>query len=443
MIMKTRLLLAAIIVAAAASTLHAETVKDREGAVRKDKAAMEDDSRWIYNDVQRGFAEAKRTGKPLLVTLRCVPCVACMGIDASILTKPQLAPLLDRFVCVRLINANALDLSLFQVDFDLSFSTVFFNGDGTVYGRFGSWQHQRNAQDTDTAGYARALEGVLAIHQGYPGNKASLAGKQGMTLPFRTAIEIPLLAAKYQRDLDWNGKVVGSCVHCHQVGDALRAWYRGQKKPVPTELIFPWPAPETIGVSLAADQPERVAAVAAGSIAAKAGLREGDKIVSLSGQNLVSTADFSWVLHVAPDAASIPAVVKRGDAEQGATLELPSGWRRRTDNGKRVANWSMRGMATGGMVLEDLDDGERGRRGLDPKQMALNVKSVGQYGSHAAAKNAGFKKDDVIVQLDGLDRRMGESELFAHLLQHRPPGEKVSATVLRGSDKVQLVLPMR
>lgn len=27
---------------------------------------------WIYNDVKAGFAEAKKTGKPVLVTFRCV-----------------------------------------------------------------------------------------------------------------------------------------------------------------------------------------------------------------------------------------------------------------------------------------------------------------------------------------------------------------------------------
>jgi hypothetical protein len=28
---------------------------------------------WIYDDITAGFAEAKATGKPLLVTFRCVP----------------------------------------------------------------------------------------------------------------------------------------------------------------------------------------------------------------------------------------------------------------------------------------------------------------------------------------------------------------------------------
>src|SRR6185295_10656491 len=106
--MKPAPLCAALALAFFSATAFAETVKDREGAVRSDKAAMEHDHRWIYNDWQHGFDEAKKTGKPLLVVLRCVPCLACAGIDAEVLQDNSLGPLLDRFVCVRVINANAL-----------------------------------------------------------------------------------------------------------------------------------------------------------------------------------------------------------------------------------------------------------------------------------------------------------------------------------------------
>src|SRR6266516_7942105 len=147
--MKPTRFLLSLALFAAADTSMAQTVKDREAAVRQDQAAMEKDARWLYNDFQRGFAEAKRTGKPLLVVLRCVPCLSCAGIDAQVLKQAEqdLAPLLDQFVCVRLINANALDLSLFQFDYDLSFSTMFFNGDGTIYGRYGSWTYQHDSQN--------------------------------------------------------------------------------------------------------------------------------------------------------------------------------------------------------------------------------------------------------------------------------------------------------
>src|SRR5688572_20911841 len=108
----------------------AETVKDRPAAVRDDKAAMEKDARWIYNDIDKGFAEAKKSGKPLLVVLRCVPCLSCIGLDAQVLADKSLDPLLDQFVCLRVINANTLDLARFQFDYDLSLSTMMFNGDG-------------------------------------------------------------------------------------------------------------------------------------------------------------------------------------------------------------------------------------------------------------------------------------------------------------------------
>jgi serine protease Do len=425
------------------TSVLADAVKDREGAVRNDRATMENDKRWIYNDWQRGFEQAKWAHKPLLVVLRCVPCLSCQGIDAGVLTQPDLAPLLDQFVCVRLINANTLDLALFQVDYDLSFSAVMFNGDGTVYGRFGSWKHQKNSQDKDTAGFKRALEGAVAIHKNYPANKMALAGKQGAPMPFKTSTEIPELAKKYKRELDWEGKVVQSCVHCHQVGDAVRTFYREQKKAIPAEWIYPWPAPDSIGASLAPDYPAKVESVASGSIAAKSGLQAGDEVLSIAGQPLVSIADVSWVLHRAPESASLPALVKRGNTQTPVTIELPAGWRNKASEPRRVGTWHMRGMATGGLVLEDLPDDVRATRGIDKGDLALLVKFVGQYNNHAAAKRAGFQKDDVLVQVGGLKKRMSEGEFMGTLLQNNFPGEKLKTTVLRGDQRVELMLPMQ
>src|SRR5262245_34422900 len=114
--MKSPRILCALFLGASLAASFAQAVKDREGAVREDKATMEKDTRWIYNDIEKGMEQAKWKGKPLLVVLRCVPCLSCAGIDASVLQEPELAPLLDKFVCVRVINANALDLTRFQFD---------------------------------------------------------------------------------------------------------------------------------------------------------------------------------------------------------------------------------------------------------------------------------------------------------------------------------------
>jgi hypothetical protein len=429
----------------------AEAVKDREGAVRKDRTAMEYDARWIYNDFNAGLAKAKQTGKPLLVVLRCVPCVACAGIDAQVLEEKELIPLLDQFVCVRVINANALDLAMFQFDYDLSFSTLFFNGDGTIYGRYGSWTHQHDPLNKTTAGFRAALDGALAIHRGYPANKAALGRKQGGWIPFKTPVEIPGLAGKYKTTLDWEGKVVQSCVHCHMVGDAIRTSYREQGKMIPEEWVYPFPKPETLGLTLAPDHAARVEAVEADSISAKAGLKPGDDLLSLGGQPLVSPADVSWALHQTTGTAELPVLVGRAKGDDrskvnlsfNVTLTLPAGWRETADISKRVGTWSMRGMALGGLVLEEPTDEERTKLGIAKDHMALRAKSVGQFGKHAAAKNAGWQKEDVITELDGSSARITEGMAIGRLLRAHKPGEKVKTTVLRAGKNVELLLPIQ
>src|SRR5262245_16662879 len=105
--------------ATSATALRAE---DRATQVRKDRETFLGRDRWIYNDLAKGFEEAKKTGKPIVVALRCVPCQACKSFDELVAANdPRIAALLDRFVRVRLPQTNGLDLSLFQFDYDVSF----------------------------------------------------------------------------------------------------------------------------------------------------------------------------------------------------------------------------------------------------------------------------------------------------------------------------------
>lgn len=432
-------------VVALAATLNAETVKDREGAVRGDRARMESDARWIYNDIPAAFEKAKQTGKPLMVVLRCVPCVSCMDIDAQVLQPGNgLDPLFDQFVCARVINANALDLSLFQFDYDVSFAVMFFNADRTIYGRFGTRARKDSrAKDVTFAGFRAAIEGALEIHRGYPGNKAALAGKHGRPPQFKTPTEIPSLATRYGARLDWEGKVNQSCVHCHMVRDAQRVWFRDQKKPMPDEWIYPSPLPQSIGLTLDSEARARVLDVAVDSPAARAGMQKGDEIISINHQPLISVADVQWALDTAPPDGRLVATVSRDGKPKELSLTLPDQWRRRIDISWRVTTWGLRGMAFGGMLLEDLSDEERASRGIGKDRCALLVKHVGQYGTHAAAKRAGFQKDDIIIAIDDRSSRMTESELIGRLLQSRFPGDKAKALVMRSGREIELALPIQ
>ena len=44
--------------------------QDRDTKVHNDRKVVQATGLWIYNDLPRGIAEAKKTGKPLLIVFR-------------------------------------------------------------------------------------------------------------------------------------------------------------------------------------------------------------------------------------------------------------------------------------------------------------------------------------------------------------------------------------
>ena len=115
--------------------------QDRDTKVRNDRAAFNGSADWIYNDLGEGIRAAKAADKPLFVVLRCIPCEACQEFDDDVARRdPIIRDLLDQYVCVRIVQANTLDLTHFQDDFDQSFAVFLVNPDLTVYGRQEMWE---------------------------------------------------------------------------------------------------------------------------------------------------------------------------------------------------------------------------------------------------------------------------------------------------------------
>jgi serine protease Do len=414
----------------------------REKKVRDDRVKVEADGFWIYNNLPKAFEQARAEKKPVVVVLRCIPCEECVKLDDNLVDKdPELRPLLEKFVRVRVVSTNGIDLSLFQFDYDQSFAVFLLNADGTVYGRFGTRSHRTNwVGDVSVEGLAKALQGALELHGEYPKNKDALAGKRGPAPLVPVPEKFPTLG-KYKSELDYKGNVVPSCIHCHQVGDAIRDHHRRRKEPLPEDVLFPHPHPKSVGLVLDPKEKAAVLKVEKDSPAGKSGFEPGDRIEALAGQPILSIADVQWVLHRAPAAGgAVAAAVVRGGKRAELTLTLPKGWRERGDLSWRSSSWGLRRMATGGLLLEETD----GRlAGVAGGEMALRVKHVGQYGPHAAAKNAGFRADDVIVSFDGRTDLTRETDLLAHALRARKPGDRVPVAVLRGGKRVELVLPMQ
>lgn len=353
--------------------------------------------------------------------------------------------LMNQFVCARLVQANRLDLTKFQFDYDLTFAIFFMNADGTIYGRYGTRSSIKEAEkELSSEGFMASMHAALKVHQGYPKNKGLLEGKQAKPTKFKTPNDFPSLRGKYQATINYKNNTSRSCLHCHQVNDAHRAIYRDAGKRIPDELIFIYPLPKEVGFSLDPKTRATVSKVIDNSPADKAGMQEGDELLTLDGQSILSIADVQWVLHHAGSRDRLPMTVQReGGKTADLTLVLEEGWRRKVNIAWRVSSWPLRRMGTGGLRLAEMSNEELKRAGLNESQLALKVDHVGQYGAHAVAKRAGFRKGDILTSFAGNTKAMTRSEFLAFATQSTKPGQRVEVGVLRNGRRMKLRLLMQ
>ncbi len=389
---------------------------------------------WVYDDLPRALGQARESGKPLLVVLRCVPCAAGHALDEKVMRPgPDLERLEKQFVCVRLIQTRGLDLQLFQLDYDQSWSAFFLNADRMIYGRYGT--RTGSGPDSDTylsvASFRKAAERALELHRGYPANKARLACKVGKGPEYPVPEKIPGLEGRAKGPTTRQ-----TCIHCHMIREhILRAkWEQGRLTPAD---LWAYPMPDNLGLTLDREDGLRIKAVAAGSPAAAAGLGAGDHLVALDGQPLVSLADVQWVLHTAPAEGRLAVTLRRGGHTLDKTVALSGRWKE-ADLAWRASSWY--GLRQG-LQTAPLSAAEKRRRGLAPDEMALAVK--GLYGrGKAVLEKAGLRQGDVLVAVDGRSGALTESQFLADLRLRHGPKDTVKFTALRGDRRREVMVPM-
>jgi len=418
----------------------------QESAKDKLKTALKDNDpagEWFYDDIHGAIAQARKSNRPLLVVLRCVPTWLCREFDKKVARRevPELAPLMDKFVCVRIVQAYGLDLNTFQFDSDLVWAAFFMNADKVIYGRYGTRRQKKEPEkDITFEGFKLALQGALELHEAFPANKKELAGKTGPAAAWRLPELMPDLKGKPSTKPSDGTK---TCVRCHEVAEGEVWSARSQKQPVPDRMLWPWPMPDAAGFTLDPKQKATVTAVAEDTPAGKAGFKSGDRIVRLEGQPILSIADVQWVLHNAREGgiAKLEVEVERGGQKTELTLALPPGWRQKSEAAWRPLYTSLRHRLAGPDGFEAVPLDARKEQGLPPAGMALRVKS---WSSGGEDKNTSFtwKKNDVVINADGRNNLDTEEEFLHHLLR-KASGQKADLTIIRDAkiQKGQLVLP--
>lgn len=418
----------------------------REQKVKDDKTKNETSGFWHYNNFTKGVEDAKINKKPMMVVLRCVPCEECVKLDDELMEKDTvIKSLLEKFVRVRIVGTNGLDLSLFQFDYDQSFAIMFLNADGTIYGRYGTRSHRTNwSGDVSLVGLGKAMQAVLQLHDNYPSNKQSLLKKKGPIPAFATPELFPSLKTKYTSKLDYEGKVVQSCIHCHQVGEAIKQNLRLSQSKISEELLFPFPHPKSIGLIFNPDSLGNLIEVRVKSAGDNSGLKKGDTVRTMNGQPIISIADIQWVLNsIAASGGKIPVEIVRNNQNVNLELCLPDSWRRMDDISWRSSSWMLRRMVLGGILLENMTGEEMKAEGLNEKSMALKVKHVGQFGPHATAHKAGVVKGDILIGFDEKTDLLRESDVFFYAIDSKKTGDMVSLTIKRNKNIIQIKIPIQ
>lgn len=385
---------------------------------------------WIYNDIAKARAEAKKQNKPLFVTFRCVPCKDCAAFDAEVAKGNEAVHRLarEKFISVRQVEMKGVDLSLFQFDHDLNWAAMFINADGVVYARYGTQSAKGADAYNSLEGLEKTMQRVLALHADYPQNKAALQAKRAKQKPYKTALDMPGLENK-QRYLGATTRK--NCIHCHNIHDAENHQAK-QSGRFTRDMLWRYPLPDNVGLAIDAGDGMRIKSVASGSPAAKVGLKAGETVTAMNGQPITSIADMQWVLHHVPNKR---ATVEVTGSKTGAhKLQLAPGWKV-TDISWRGSIWSLSPRLR--VWTPELTTGEKKKKGLPADQSAFLVKWI-NTGSPAGreARNAGLKQGDVIVAVAGKPlEQMSPPQFNVHLKLNYKVGDKLPLTVLRNGKR--------
>src|SRR5690606_34463816 len=154
-----------------------------------------------------------------------------------------------------------------------------------------------------------------------PGNKDALAGKRAEQKEYHTALDMP---GMNRRASLTELTTRENCIHCHMIHDAEHL-HAQQAGTFTHDMLWRYPLPDNIGLSIAPDSGIRVQEVAADSTAAAAGLQAGEDVTHMNGQPMASIADMQWVLHHLPNEDTTVEVT--GSKSGMQTLTLEAGWK--------------------------------------------------------------------------------------------------------------------
>jgi hypothetical protein len=329
---------------------------------------------------------------------------------------PEVARLSREFICLRITTMDNVDINLFKFDYDLTMAMFFMNGRGNIYARYGIRKDGKGDLLQSIPGVKDAMRKALDIH------RKEFAKPAPAWKPFDTQDLV-----SFKRD----PRRPGGCLHCHHAGFYLRQEEFSVGR-ISKQTVWPYPLPENIGLTLDVDQ--NTVVTAADGVAAKAGIREGDRVIAVDGQRVVTPADITWALHHFKGGTLKMAVDRGGKTESVSTTLKGADWR------KTNVLWRQSWWDSGpfiGLEGEDLTPEERKPLGIAEEATAIRVVRLDPRGSAAPA---GVREGDVIVGVEGKPQDMEALELQMYIRLKYRAGDSLPLTLLRDGKRVPLAV---
>ena len=326
-----------------------------------------------------------------------------------------------QYVCVRITRMDAVDVALFDRDWNSTLYFFMLNSDEQIYMRYGG----RDSASPDTylnlSSLELALKKGLDLHHQYQGGELKPAPLPKPVFPR----EMPLLV---KRTFAQN-----QCVECHLIGDYQNL--QREQDGILNKLTHLYRSPDIKTLGLTLDVPKGLVVKEVRDGAEAAGIKPGDSIARLNGTRVWTFGDFQYYYDkVDRGAERIQITVDRNGESKELSVALPPRWWW-TDLRFRQSSVEPR------TFFEDrpLTDEEKRKYGLKPDGFASQVKYVAEFAR--TMKTHDLRVGDIVFGVDGVERDelANSADLFLKL--RKTPGDSVMLDILR--DGARLRMPLK
>ena len=321
---------------------------------------------------------------------------------------------------------NGIDINRFQFEYDLTWMSFFQNHDGRTYLRYGGREDDGPDTHLSKDSLLIAMNKALELH-------ASQAVKP--TSQYEPINDEPMTPEDIPSIQKMLAKRKVKCIHCHDVKTAKLTEIRSRGK-LKKEMVFSYPSPTNLGIQLDPINQNKIKSVDNGSAAMQSGLKAGDILVSLAGQDVFTYGDATRVLELAPQSGQLDATFVRAGKRIKTEIMLGDKWRTGGDPSWRESTHVFGPNSGFWAVL--LTPEQKSSFRLAENQLALKITAI--WG--AWARKAGLKHGDVVVSIDGKSTAMHIRQLQTYLQMKKNWGDSVEITVLRGAEELQMNLDL-